>query len=355
MNKLLPLWLIHELTHPPSFERHRWLLVMALKILNYRTEAEMRTLMAGAVKYVSRPVPQREFDATMAKAVQIHREREQERTLLRQWQDNSQTPAPIEAMGAMGVFPTSSILSVAPAPKWPARQFNEIDRVVRGGPQHEEGTEMSPVKFDPARRHTEEVIDMMFPGNPLLCVAQRGNWEFWTKPREHFRKRLWLCSQIVPSPMSAPWGLTQEGEKSAHSLNNVGPRHYLVTEFDFTKLDEEGNPTLWAPLIEGWEAAGISVRDARMALSLHLAKSAPLVLINYSGGKSDHAWFDARGRDEAKLFRWMQYAVSMGACSSTWSRSQFVRMPDGTRWPSLRRQSILYFNPQILTSPSVST
>jgi hypothetical protein len=342
---LLPPWLIHELTSPPSFERHKWLLVMALKLLNYRTEAEMRQLMAGAVKYVSRPVPERELNAALADAVRFHQERE----LLNQWEHLGQSRGPLGAMGAAaGVFPTSSILSAASAPKWPMPQFNEIDRVVRGGPHHEEGCEMSPVKLDPARRHTEEVIDTMFPGNPLLCVAQRGNWEFWTKPREHFRPRLHLCSQIVPSPMSALFGMTQDGHQSAHTLDNTGPRHFLVTEFDFTKLDEAGKPTIWTPLIEGWEAAGITIRDACMALILHLAQSAPLVLINYSGGKSDHGWFDARGRDEAKLYCWMQYAVSLGACSSTWSRSQFVRMPDGTRHPSLRRQAVLYFDPQNL-------
>ena len=83
-----------------------------------------------------------------------------------------------------------------------------------------------------------------------------------------------------------------------------------------------------------------------MALLLHLALSAPLVLIVFSGGKSLHGWFRALGRDEAKLHHWMKYAVSLGACHSTWSPAQLCRMPDGTRHPGGRRQEILYFNPR---------
>ena len=65
--------------------------------------------------------------------------------------------------------------------------------------------------------------------------------------------------------------MTQDNtHQSAHTLNNVGPRYYLVTEVDFTKFNKAGKPTIWAPLIEGWEAAGISLADARMALNMHL-------------------------------------------------------------------------------------
>jgi len=43
----------------------------------------------------------------------------------------------------------------------------------------------------------------------------------------------------------------------------------------------------------------------------------------------------------------MEYAVSLGADSATWTKSQFVRMPDGTR-ENGKRQEILYFNPASL-------
>src|SRR5262249_7964562 len=153
---------------------------------------------------------------------------------------------------------------------------------------------------------------------------------------------LHLCQFIVPNPMIALTGLTSNGQKqSAHTLDNTGPRHFLVIEFDFTATDEAGEPTVWAPLIEGWQAVGITLADACMYLIMHLAKTAPLVLIVSSAGKSLHGWFRALGLDEAKLYAWMRYAVRLGACHSTWTPSQFVRLPDGARYPGERRQEIL--------------
>ena len=43
----------------------------------------------------------------------------------------------------------------------------------------------------------------------------------------------------------------------------------------------------------------------------------------------------------------MRYAVSLGADRATWTRSQFVRMPDGTR-DNGKRQTVYFFNPEVL-------
>jgi hypothetical protein len=43
----------------------------------------------------------------------------------------------------------------------------------------------------------------------------------------------------------------------------------------------------------------------------------------------------------------MQYAVSLGADRATWTRSQFVRMPDGARGNG-ERQTVFFFNPGVL-------
>ena len=100
-------------------------------------EAECQ-LMAGAVKYVSRPVPERELNAALADAVRFHQERE----LLHQWKHLGQSHGPVPG-NVIGAFSTNSVLAAMNAPKWPQPQFNEIDRVVRGGPHHEEGCVIS--------------------------------------------------------------------------------------------------------------------------------------------------------------------------------------------------------------------
>jgi hypothetical protein len=128
---------------------------------------------------------------------------------------------------------------------------------------------------------------------------------------------------IVPSPMTARTGVTQEGKESAHSLANTGPRRFLVIEFDTGSMDQHA---------------------ARL---LHLGGKAPMALAIHSGGKSLHGWFYCAGQAEERLLRFMRYAVALGADPATWTRSQFVRMPDGTR-DNGKRQAIFFFNPGVV-------
>lgn len=44
----------------------------------------------------------------------------------------------------------------------------------------------------------------------------------------------------------------------------------------------------------------------------------------------------------------MRYAVSLGADHATWTRSQFVRLPDGTR-DNGHRQAVYYFAPGVIS------
>jgi hypothetical protein len=131
-------------------------------------------------------------------------------------------------------------------------------------------------------------------------------------------------SLIVPSPMSAVTGLTQDGRPSEHTLSNTGDRRFLVIEQDSGTLDDQ---------------AGVL---------LHLKRKAPMVLAVHSGSKSIHGWFYCQGKDEEFLKRFMRYAVALGADRATWTRSQFVRMPDGLR-DTGARQTIFYFDPSRLT------
>jgi hypothetical protein len=161
-----------------------------------------------------------------------------------------------------------------------------------------------------------------------LCCGKTQR-EFDTRTHGEWRGELAALQFIVPSPMAAVTGLTKDGKKSKHTLDNTGPRRFLVCEFD----SGDGDQKSW--------------HDQHAALLLHLASLAPMVLAVHSGGKSLHGWFYCAGQSEDKLHRFMRYAVALGADRATWLRSQFVRMPDGTR-ENGKRQTVFLFNPKPL-------
>jgi hypothetical protein len=132
--------------------------------------------------------------------------------------------------------------------------------------------------------------------------------------------------------MARAYGKTQDGKMSQHALAAVGPRRFLIVEFDFSEKACAGaTDSDRAPLVRAWRADGIAAADACAALLAHLAEYAPLTLAVHSGNKSVHGWFYAAGRSDEQLRPFMAYAHALGADPATWSRHQFVRMPDGTR------------------------
>ncbi|MEI6072781.1 MAG: hypothetical protein WCS31_13385 [Verrucomicrobiae bacterium] len=205
-------------------------------------------------------------------------------------------------------------------PKWPAVNQEQREAVIASGDGLVDLWEESPIRWDDGDPNTEEIIDALFPGNPLLCVGQSSR-QFATRHREDFRGTLASQQLIVPSPMFTKTGRTQTGKLSEHTLENTGDRRFLVIEQDAGTADEQA------------------------AVLLHLAETAPLVLAVHSGSKSIHGWFFCQGQPEDHLHRFMRRAVSLGADPATWTRSQFVRMPDGTRDEGVR-QTTFYFNPR---------
>ena len=71
--------------------------------------------------------------------------------------------------------------------------------------------EASPVRFEDNDAHTEALIDALFPGDPLLCCGL-SNSNFDTRSRSEWRGELSALQLIVPSPMTARSGLTQDGK-----------------------------------------------------------------------------------------------------------------------------------------------
>ncbi len=225
--------------------------------------------------------------------------------------------------------------------QWLGPDFEFIEAVARTGNGLVDLWEASPVRLDSNEPKTDEIIDSLFPGNPLLCCGWT-RYHFDTRGRMRWYK-LHNLQFIVPSPMTAKEGITKSGKKSAHTLGNTGPRRFLVIEFDFDTNPSAPESDLLAQL----NAEQRDVSDLCACLLLHLAENAPLALAAHSGGKSLHGWFYCANRSEESLRRFMDCAVSLGADAATWTRSQFVRMPDGTR-DNGKRQTVYFFNPKVI-------
>lgn len=233
-------------------------------------------------------------------------------------------------------------------PKWSARDFEAIERIVRDGPGLYDLLENSPLRFEDSETHAEEIIDIIFPGDPLLCVG-KNNELFGTRRRSVWRGHLCNYPLIVPSPMISVWGRTTKGTMSEHSKEATADRVYLVIEFDFSIHKDDGRTeTEFAPLVRSWKAADITVADACAALHWHLATlpaALPFVLAVHSGGKSLHGWFRAYPLFDEATWPFMRYAHQLGADHVTWCPSQFVRIPDGCQQNG-ELQKIYYLNPQ---------
>ena len=266
-----------------------WLYRVARVLHPYRSAAEIVQLLAAAT--AGEPVKRGEI------------ERAVERSAATAWQPGESITTPL-------------------AHAWPDVNAEEREAVIASGLGLVYLWETSPVRFEDNEPHTERIVDTLFPGNPLLCVGQT-NYLFATRTREEWRGRLPKAQLIVPSPMNARTGRTQEGKESEHTLENTGPRRFLIIEQDAGSADDQA------------------------AVLLHLAARAPLALAVHSGSKSIHGWFMAAGQPEERLRRFMRYAVALGADRATWTRSQFVRVPDGTR-DNGKRQIVYFFNPEVI-------
>jgi hypothetical protein len=225
-----------------------------------------------------------------------------------------------------------------PSVLWPQINGEQIEAVAQDGMRVVDFWEASPFRMRPDESRAEEVIDVLFPGDPWLCIGRSAR-VFRTQRRERWRGRLGKYPLIVPSPMTSETGLTKSGCKSYHSLNNTGPRRFLIIEADRGSLDQQA------------------------AVIGHLATLAPLAAVVFSGSKSLHGWFVCKGTSEETLLRFMKYAVSLGADKRMWVPSQFCRMPDGRRSDgkgseallacglkgiSPGQQALLYLNPEVV-------
>lgn len=224
---------------------------------------------------------------------------------------------------------------------WPAKDYQSIHRITGRNSGLVDLWEASPIRLETNEPRTHEIIDALFAADSLLCCGwSRHRFDTRSKSRWYKLEDLQF---LVPNPMMERQGITKAGKKSAHSLGNTGSRRFLVIEFDF----DSSRSATDAELLTRVCADNRDVFDLCASLLLHLAERAPLALAVHSGGKSLHGWFYCARQSEDSLRRFMTYAVSLGADGATWTRSQFVRMPDGTRHNG-KRQTTFFFNPGVV-------
>jgi hypothetical protein len=286
----LPQFLLDMLAAPPRAGEgvHDWLFRVARQLHAHLPAGEIVTLLESRVATCGRPVTRKEVVDAVQNSISCA------------WQ------------------PTGNTAASRPSVKWPAVNEQQREKTIGDGVGLADLWELSRIRIEDNDPHTEHIVDRLFPGNPLLCCGASQS-QFDTKSRESWRGQLSGLALIVPSPMTAPTGLTKEGKESAHSLSNTGARRFLIVEFDQGKTDEHA------------------------ALLIHLAGYAPLVCAVHSGGKSLHGWFLVAGQPEDRVLKFFRYAVSFGADPQLWARSQFVRMPDGLR-DSGKRQAVFFLN-----------
>jgi hypothetical protein len=288
--KSLPSFIDEMLAAPPRAGDgvHNWLFRVARQLHAHLPAVEIVALVESRVQSCGRIVSRKEIEDAVKNALPCA------------WQTKG------------GVAPRLA------SAKWPSVNQEQREAVVRDHGGLADLWELSRPRIEDNVQHTDELIDRLFPGNPLLCCG-KSNSVFDTKPRDDWRGEMSALALIVPSPMTAIEGMTKNGKPSKHTLSNTGDRRFLICEFDTGGADEQA------------------------ALLLHLGTFAPLVCAVHSGGKSLHGWFYVHEQPEDKILNFFRYAVSLGADRATWNRSQFVRMPDGTR-DNCKRQTVFYTN-----------
>lgn len=292
----LPEWLTELLSNPPQAGNgvHHWLFTMSLRLHRFRLPEESIALLEAAVADCGRHVSRGEI----AEAV----------------------------YNSIGVEPRHETCGGLPKPRplaWPSINPEAREQAIKASAVQTlaDLAAISPCDCSVHAGDPEFYIDALFAGNPLLCVGLSAN-RFQTAPRESFRGELAAMQFVVPNAMSALTGFRKKDRaQSPRTLDNTGPRLHQVVEFD------SGTP------------------DDQAALIGHLKTFGPLALVLSSGGKSLHSWWPCAGCDESELREFIDYAVSLGADSATWSRCQLVRLPEGVRSDNGARQTVHYFDP----------
>ena len=271
--KPLPDFLEKLISTPPAAGSgvHDWMFSVARNLHAHLPAVEIETIIRTRVATCGRLVPDREIKDAVKRSIDFA------------WRPKGD------------VYGDSEVK----APPKPNPQ--KIEQIVFNGARTADLWHESPYWFE--EDACEYIIDRLFPGNPLLCCGRTAAI-FSTKPREVWRGELAEQSFIVPSPMSAVTGLTEDGKISEHCKANTGPRRFLVVEFDFSEYARDGKTkTEWFDLLQRLKTVGITVHDMCAAILLLINSLKPMTLAVSSGGKSTHGWWYVKTGPNLKFDR----------------------------------------------------
>ena len=200
-------------------------------------------------------------------------------------------------------YDTKPICPQRPKAK-PAERFKK--RVAVKATSIEDLEAMSP--WDrPGLITAEMAIDLLFPGEHLLCLSAEVR-KAVTAPRSHWLGKEHKQSFVVPNVARALEGKTADGRRSKRCNQMFPDRTYAVCEFD--------------------DGAPLSEQAGR---ALYLARILPLVVVCHSGNKSLHAWFLAAGEREEDVLSFYDVAISLGADQVGRTKCQMMRTPGAWR------------------------
>ncbi|MDC0065018.1 hypothetical protein OAK15_01000 [Verrucomicrobia bacterium] len=313
--KTLPQFLVNMLNTPPSAGNgvNSWLFSTAIQLHHHYDQPTIVEMLQERTRDCGRIVPQREIERAVRNSARCA------------WRPTHGASKPISSPRRV----CATAPPCRPWPMWDNKLQAEVLRKYAPFSGLAELLERSdPRPMDDPSNETESIIDVLFPGNPWVCCGnpyrycgeKKLNSE--TRRREDWRGELGNKSLVVPSPMRKKSGLTQDGNESERTLDNVGQRRFLVVEFDRHSIDDQS------------------------AFHLHLSELCPLVCVVHSGGKSLHGWYYVHGQPESEVRKFFEYAVRLGADPATWNRVQFVRMPGGVRnggWDKPDKPQTIYY------------
>ena len=212
--------------------------------------------------------------------------------------------------------------------RWPSRCQAEVDKVMHEQSlMNDEMLKMASPEVNPEWKSTREILDRLYPDDPLLCMGESVD-RFRTKPKSEFLAELdhpeANLSHLVPNPMSKPMGRTMDGRESIRCRDNAGPLRFLIVDLDDEPDYVNQSEILW---------------DLKQFL--------PLTMVIHSGNQSLHGWFYAEGCPDERLSSFKSRAALIGADTSLYRPEQAARTPNQVR-DNGNPQSVWYFDDSML-------